>query len=167
MKMILWSICTFWYKGLAENKEKLQVREKGPSSQKWQQRLKGCISPEGYKNKKIDNSQMHCKCYTRYKSNPIYTICSINGKIKNPPVTGNSDFSYFRRNSVYFTRIRSQSGKWAGHASSQMFFSSLGHRGGRIFNIIGHAFNIHLQIPHKNYQILQGSLFNILICTYT
>ena len=29
--------------------------------------------------KNIDNSQMGCKCYTRYKSNPIYQIGQIKG----------------------------------------------------------------------------------------
>ena len=38
--MILWSIRTFWYKGSAENKEKIHVRIKGYMSQKQQPKTK-------------------------------------------------------------------------------------------------------------------------------
>ena len=73
MKMILWSIRTFWYKGSAENEEKMQVRTKAPflknNSPDWKADF-----PKKSKKQKNTNSQMHCKLYTRYKSNPIYQI---------------------------------------------------------------------------------------------
>ena len=36
--------------------------------------LKADFSQLVKKTGEIDNSQMQCKCYTRYKSNPIYKI---------------------------------------------------------------------------------------------
>ena len=47
------------------------------------------------KNHKIDNSQMGCKCYTRYKSNPLYKNSKINCRNRNPTIIGNSGFAYF------------------------------------------------------------------------
>ena len=77
VKMILWSIHTFWYKGSAENKgNKLGkmfffLKNNSPD-------LKAYFS----KNRKneIDISQMHCKCYTRYESNTDEQIGQIYGE---------------------------------------------------------------------------------------
>ena len=41
--MILWSIRTFWYKGSAENKKKIHVREKRYISQKQQPKTQSMI----------------------------------------------------------------------------------------------------------------------------
>ena len=73
VKMILWSIHTFWHKGLAENKENAKS-EKGIYLSKVAAQTRRLISQEMSNNVGIDNSQMRCKCYTRYKSKPIYQI---------------------------------------------------------------------------------------------
>ena len=41
--MILWSIRTFWYKGSAENKERMHVRQKAYISKKKQPKTKSMI----------------------------------------------------------------------------------------------------------------------------
>ena len=71
--MILWSTRTFWYKGSTEHKGKWQVRKNALSLKSNSQDLKVDF-PNKSKNDEIDNSEMRCKCYTRYKSNPIYQI---------------------------------------------------------------------------------------------
>ena len=49
----------------------------------------GKFFAKGQQIDKICNSEMHCKCYTRYKSNPIYQIWVNNkGKSKIRPLLG-------------------------------------------------------------------------------
>ena len=74
MKIILWSIRTFWYKGSAEVKGKWQVRKKGSPFQKNNSPGLKIDFPNKSKNDEIDISQMRYKYYTHYKSNPIYKI---------------------------------------------------------------------------------------------
>ena len=70
--MILWSIRTCYYKGSVEIKEKRQVRKRALSLKNNTPGLKADFPQKiKKKNDEVDNSQMHCRCYTRYKSNPI------------------------------------------------------------------------------------------------
>ena len=97
--MILWSLHTFWYKGSAENNEKCQVQKKASFSQNIAALAQRLIFPNASKINEIDNSQMHCKCYTRYKSNPMYQLRKIENTNRNPTIIGNFDFAYFREKS--------------------------------------------------------------------
>ena len=51
--MILWSIHTFWYKGSAENKEKIHVRERRYISQTKQPQTQSIIKKNRYDVKRL------------------------------------------------------------------------------------------------------------------
>ena len=61
------------FKGFGENWKKDEF-EKTLYSEKIIVRMKKRFFTKGSTNDEIENSQMGCECYTRYKSNPIYQI---------------------------------------------------------------------------------------------
>ena len=72
VEMILWSIRTFWYKCSAKN-EKITRSNKRLCFSNITTQAQRLIFPQQVKKiYEIDISQIRCKCYTRYKSDPIY-----------------------------------------------------------------------------------------------
>ena len=90
-----------WQKKKTRQNDKFK---KGPSFSKITAQTERLIFPQQSKIIESDNSQMRCKCYTRYKSNPIYQISQINCKLRNQTIIGNFDFAYFSQKIIQFHR---------------------------------------------------------------
>ena len=105
-KQLKWSYGRYAHSGIRVRPKtrKNDKFEKGLFLSKGKAQAERLILLTRHKIDEIDNSQMQCKCYTRYKSNPIYQISQINCKTPNPTILGNFDFwflSYVYQNWLF------------------------------------------------------------------